>query len=73
MSTSEDSQYFEIVNATVIAPMFFYLSLVLFTITVYSVFQSAAHPNDLVLGCLTLILGYNSFRFGRKLKSGAGS
>lgn len=70
MSTSEDSRYFEVVNATVIAPIFFYLSLVLFTITVYSVLHAAAHPNDLVLGCLTFILGYNSFRFGKKLKSG---
>jgi hypothetical protein len=68
MSTSEDSKYFDVITATLIAPVFFFLSFVMAVVTVYSVLHAAEHPNYLVLGCLMFILGYNSFRFGKKLK-----
>jgi hypothetical protein len=68
MSTSEDNKYFEIINTTFVAPVFFFLSFVLGVISVYSVLHAAEHPNYLVLGCLMFILAYNSFRFGKKIK-----
>ena len=68
MSTSEDTKFFEALNATLIAPIFFFLSLVLTAITVVCVWHAREFPNYLVLGCLMFVLGYNSFRFGKLLK-----
>ncbi len=68
MSTAEDAKYFEAINATLIAPIFFFFSLVLAVMTIYSVLHAAEHANYLVLGCLMFILSYNSFRFGKKVK-----
>jgi len=68
MPGSEDEKLFEAINAAFVAPIFFFLSFVLGVITVCSVLYAAQHSNYLVLGCLTFILAYNAFRFGKKMK-----
>jgi hypothetical protein len=68
MPESEDEKLFEAINATFVAPIFFFLSFVLSVITLYSVLHAALHPNYLVLGCLMFILAYKAFRFGKKMK-----
>jgi hypothetical protein len=68
MPTSEDAKFFEAINATLIAPIFLFLSFVLGAITVACVWHAREYPNYLVIGCLMFVLGYNAFRFARKMK-----
>jgi hypothetical protein len=67
-TSSEDSKYFDIINSTLIAPIFFFLALVMAVVTIYSLLHAAENPKNIVLSCLMFVLGYNSFRFGKKLK-----
>jgi uncharacterized membrane protein len=68
MATAEDNKVFEIVNTVLLAPIFFFLALVMFNITVWAVLHAAANPNNLLLGCVVFVLCYNAFRFGKKLR-----
>ena len=68
MAPSEDTKFFEAINAALIAPIFFFLSFVLGAVTVACVWHAREYPNYLVLGCLMFVLGYNAFRFAKKMK-----
>ena len=68
MPTSEDAKFFDAINTTLIAPIFFFLSFVLGAVTVACVWHAREYPNYLVLGCLMFVLGYNAFRFAKKMK-----
>jgi hypothetical protein len=67
-SQRDDVKYFGVLAETFVAPVFFYLSLVMFALTVYCLYHAAHQPKDLVLGCLAFVLGYNACRAGKKLK-----
>jgi uncharacterized membrane protein len=68
MPTSEDAKFFDAINTTLIAPIFFFLSFVLGAVTVACVWHAREYPNYLVIGCLMFVLGYNAFRFAKKMK-----
>ena len=68
MPTSEDAKFFDAINTTLIAPIFFFLSFVLGAVTIACVWHAREYPNYFVIGCLMFVLGYNAFRFARKMK-----
>lgn len=68
MSTSEDHKYFELISATFIAPVFFFLALVMAFMVYYSLIHAPRDPHYLVLGCVMFVLGYNAWRFGMKVR-----
>jgi hypothetical protein len=68
MSTSEDHKYFELISSTFIAPVFFFLALVMAFMVYYSLIHAPRDPHYLVLGCIMFVLGYNAWRFGMKVR-----
>jgi len=67
---SSDNKLFDAINATIIAPIFFFLGVVMFVLTWTAIRESGHNPHDIVLGCLMFVLGYNAIRAGKKLKGG---
>lgn len=52
------------------APALFFLSIVLFMLTAFSMIAITAKSTSfVVLSCLLFILGYNAFRYALKLKN----
>jgi hypothetical protein len=69
MLSPEDKKYFEVLNQTFSAPIFFFLGIVLLLMSFVSITHAPHHGDFIVLGCLLFILGYNALRFGKILKS----
>jgi hypothetical protein len=71
MSTTEsyaaDVRYFGLIAEHFVAPVFFFLSLVMLAETIYCLAHAGHQPKNLVLGCLSFMLGYNAFRIGKGL------
>jgi len=52
-----------------VAPVFFYLSVVLYFIAAMCVVASlGTDPNFLIIGLVTFLLGYNAWAFARDMK-----
>ncbi|HTK84609.1 MAG TPA: hypothetical protein VL625_05930 [Patescibacteria group bacterium] len=67
-SRSDDVRYFGVLSETFVAPIFFYLALVMGALTIYCLMHAGHQPKNLVLGCLSFVLAYNACRAGKKLK-----
>jgi hypothetical protein len=56
-------------TSTFVAPVFFFLSLILFLLTgIFLVAAAASSSGFIILSGLLFILGYNAFRFGILIK-----
>lgn len=50
------------------APIFLFLSLILFLLTLGSIMETMnSTPSHLLVACILFILGYNCFRIGMKM------
>ena len=62
---TDDARYFNVIVEHFVAPVFFFLSIVMFAETIYCLIHSGHQPKDLVPGCIAFALGYNAFRIGK--------